>query len=1247
MRFKLVLIQILLFVNCLYCEPGNKFYGKGVFKQMLESPDGNIYLLGVKNDTNFWVTKMDKQLNILWEKLIPDPLGGYSLNVYHLLIVRNGDLIITGSTNLGVSKSNTKSFVARLKNNGQLLWAKRINEAIDLYYCYEEANGQLIFGGITENRGSSTYGGIILTDSNGNVIKTQQIIVHNKSFVKFIDRNNKGNLVLIGRSNVIGVGFEGIFFIEMDDNLNIINQTEFDLGIGSNISESSILEYYDHPNLPVLKNQEGNYLIFHPYQYPADLYYLKLSASGEKIDSKSFGDALNTEIPLNYALLKNGDILITGVSKDNTALGARFNHSINEKWIKFFSADTLISKLYCCMELDNGNLLFGGEAREGSQAWLLQTDSVGNFLKYTINGHVYFDLDNNCMLDSTDIPMQNINVHNKDLSYSATDKEGMFSLKSDSDSNFIQIEFIDDHFKICANPLSIIIDKSTSTGTGDFLVQAKDNCSFLTVQLTQPDLVRCKTSRYIASVENHGIEESDSSELEIYFDDLFTLSNSFPTGIQNPNHINFTVPKLKAFERLEFLIDLNLSCKAFLGQGHTVVAKIKPRSCVNPWNGPKLEIEKKCLNNQAQFTVRNIGSGNMLKNAFYRIYVNQYLLESESFQLKAGNDYSVSIPAYGKSISLEIVDTNNIFPENEFYYSNLESCGLNEIGMINTGYANAFHSKNGNPLESVSITYNTIGVPNRVKEMNEGLSYYHFTDNEEWSEFTLRVQNPKNEIVNKLDLDLSITPNLEITSFQLLSGKAQIFIKDSLHLGISIDLIHLSSNKDSLNSNYYLKFRIKQKKDIPKDSEQESYLGVEAKAYFNGEGPFSIARGWNNLSDNYRERIDSSNIYPAEISTIGGESHDFGVKILESKNGSKYLLVSSGSFSQGQFSIPYIIKLDPKGKMEWEKTFLLNNLNEGDLRSGTITNEGDLIVAGNQISKNFVAKINSDGELIWSSSFSTGLNGYSGYITDLLISKDNFIVGTGISATNAPNSLDNFLFKMDQQGNLLWLKNYIVEGLAFEPSNVFENSIGEFIMAGDDNGRQLIVAQKCNSDGDKIWAKTFTPQLNSDNLSSVSVIFTKEEELIFGGYSTYEDQNTGEYIATPHFIKLSKNGNYLNEATPIVGQFGSTSCDKIILTPDNKILGLGEILIDTSSLNYKSKPMIVMFDLDFKEIWKKVFDLPKYARFKNALIDHDNNINLIGNDQQMPYDYNLQSFFFKTDLDGKIVSNHNIFPKIS
>ena len=209
---------------------------------------------------------------------------------------------------------------------------------------------------------------------------------------------------------------------------------------------------------------------------------------------------------------------------------------------------------------------------------------------------------------------------------------------------------------------------------------------------------------------------------------------------------------------------------------------------------------------------------------------------------------------------------------------------------------------------------------------------------------------------------------------------------------------------------------------------------------------------------------------------FGGTMNDRIFKVLQAHDGNFLLIGSSESEdfdinnSNGSYDV-WVLKIDTKGTMLWEKSFGGSGIDTG--HAAVKTNDGNYLIAGAAISDDgdisnskgnsdaWVIKINDNGEMLWEKSF-----GGSGFDAAWAIDKGNGIFGTYIIAGNSKSSdgdtsenngeNDFWVLVIDTNGKLLFEKSLGGSGLDFA-YGVIETSDQKIVVVGETESNDIDV----------------------------------------------------------------------------------------------------------------------------------------------------------------------------------------------
>jgi len=221
--------------------------------------------------------------------------------------------------------------------------------------------------------------------------------------------------------------------------------------------------------------------------------------------------------------------------------------------------------------------------------------------------------------------------------------------------------------------------------------------------------------------------------------------------------------------------------------------------------------------------------------------------------------------------------------------------------------------------------------------------------------------------------------------------------------------------------------------------------------------------------------------------TFGGEYSDVANSIQQTTDGGYTVAGWTNSFGSGGEDL-YILKLNSKGEAEWEKTF--GGGDDDVANSIQQTTNGGYIVAGGTKSSGsgeqdtFVLKLNSKGEVEWQKTFGGKDDDEANSIQQ---TKDGGYIVAGWTKSSGSGLEDVYVLKLNSKGDLEWQKTFGGKG-GDEAKSIQQTKDGGYIVAGwtrsFGSGKEDIYILKLNSKGDLEWQKTFGGE-NSDGANSI------------------------------------------------------------------------------------------------------------------------------------------------------------------
>lgn len=232
---------------------------------------------------------------------------------------------------------------------------------------------------------------------------------------------------------------------------------------------------------------------------------------------------------------------------------------------------------------------------------------------------------------------------------------------------------------------------------------------------------------------------------------------------------------------------------------------------------------------------------------------------------------------------------------------------------------------------------------------------------------------------------------------------------------------------------------------------------------------------------------------------IGPPSSQSGLFSIQQTTDLGYVVVGWYRPDQGSDNDYWVMKLDSKGKIEWQKTYGGDRYDTAS--SIQETSDGGFIVAGKTDSFGagdsdlLLLRLDTKGEIVWQKAY--GGNGPDGSLT--IIQK---VAGGGFAIATDTGSFgfgdwDLWMIKVDSDGEIEWQRVYGGQ----HPDQVKGMSTtkdGGYVVTGDTHlaGPYEAWFMRLNGSGDVVWQKTFD---GGGSERGQSIEETNENHIIFAG----------------------------------------------------------------------------------------------------------------------------------------------------
>lgn len=252
----------------------------------------------------------------------------------------------------------------------------------------------------------------------------------------------------------------------------------------------------------------------------------------------------------------------------------------------------------------------------------------------------------------------------------------------------------------------------------------------------------------------------------------------------------------------------------------------------------------------------------------------------------------------------------------------------------------------------------------------------------------------------------------------------------------------------------------------------------------------------------------------------------------------------------------------------------------------------DLVIGGYRGDSAMVMKLDQFGTTIWTSTFRTN-SANPARIMNIEIDPDNNIIGIGNSQGNLLD--DMFYFKMDPQGNLLWLQQEIdpiqMIGYRIHPVSASSYTIG--FSTYDMNSANFADVSMASIDASTGELITLSPRLNFNAAvpyidENVASVFASDGQIYCSGRIFIDGASLGSM--RPYVARFSSNGSYL------AGRYLCWSLSESariyttdIIENDN---GLTQVYFgDNNGVSYNWEIGLIRTDYDGNVLWSKNYNI--------------------------------------------------------
>jgi hypothetical protein len=310
------------------------------------------------------------------------------------------------------------------------------------------------------------------------------------------------------------------------------------------------------------------------------------------------------------------------------------------------------------------------------------------------------------------------------------------------------------------------------------------------------------------------------------------------------------------------------------------------------------------------------------------------------------------------------------------------------------------------------------------------------------------------------------------------------------------------------------------------------------------------------------------------MKTFGGSQNDFAYSVRQTTDGGYIISGQTDSFggaSSGKADM-WVIKLDPRGEIEWEKTYggaqgeagfcIQQTPDEGYIVAGTTSSFGKGYPSA------WIVKLDNRGDTLWTRLFEGSM------VSDARSLKRTSDGGYIVAGRGEENIL-----KLDKDGKKEWGRRY---GWIFNSIDTIAD--GGYILGGDSIYRQLewdylpsLVLVKIDKDGRLEWRNPFGVNFIG---SANSVIQAKDGGYIIAGDSIAlkTEYDHSHYLMV---CKIDKNG--MREWTYYGSEYSEAM--SVSQTSGEDFIVSGNMIDAGHGLDV----LLIKLDKTGKKVWSKTF----------------------------------------------------------
>jgi len=838
-----------------------------------QTADGGYIIAGtyslVPGIYDIYLIKTDAKGDTLWTKTYG---GANQDNGTSIQQTNDGGYIITGYTfSFGAGLSDV--YLIKTDANGDTLWTKTFGGTNDdlATSVRQTADKGYIITGWTKSFGTGlidVY--LIKTNVNGDTLWTKTFGGINDDGGGSVQQTTDKGYIITGWTKSFGAGSDDVYLIKTDS-------------LGDTLWTKTFGGINNEQGGSVQQTADGGFIITGTTNsFGAgfkDVYVIKTDVNGDTLWTKTFGGII-TDQGSSIQQTTDGGYIITGNtysfgSGSNDVYLIKTNVNGDTLWTKILGGISADLGRSVQQTTDGGYIITGTTISFGAgnfDVYLIKTDSLGNSFPNIITGTVFADTNQNCIIDSNEFGLSQygslqwlVKIEPGPLGnpayYTIPNSNGVYSVRVDTGTYTVSLLSPSDLWSpTCPiSPPTYTVSLTTPYDTAynnDFGNKPDFYCPELWLDLSSTFFRPCLNNTWYVNYCNNGTAPAINATIDIEFpNEISPVSSTNPWVSQSGNVYTFNIGTLNPGQCGTFNITSSVSCNAVMNQTLCATARIFPDTICTPidsaWDRSSVEVEGACVGDSLVcFTIYNTGdpgTGDMDSASAWRLYEDNILAQTGTFQLTGGDSLVLCFTANDKTLRLE-ADQRPGHPGSSRPRESIELCGdslnpsLGQIILI------AEDDADDNKEIYCGVVITSFD-PNDKQVKPVGLTANRYIKPIDELEYQVRFQNTGNDTAFLVRItDTLPTQYLDMSTFK--SGASshpytyKIYGQGIIEWTFSnINLVDSTTNEPG--SHGFVKFKVRQKPNNAKGT----VIKNRSSIYFDFNAPVITNTVFNTIWD--------------------------------------------------------------------------------------------------------------------------------------------------------------------------------------------------------------------------------------------------------------------------------------------------------------------------------------------------------------------------------------------------------------